>query len=56
MTAVRTVWVCVDPAKSVGDDDYIRVFESADAAEAWMAEHTDEAFAVERPVLPDTAP
>lgn len=54
MTVARTVWVCIDPAKSAGDDDHIKVFDSADAAEAWMTERNHEGFAVECPVLTDT--
>ena len=48
-----TVWVCVDTSKSAGDDGYFQVFVSADAAEAWMAEHAIDGFAVECPVLDD---
>ncbi|MBI5319650.1 hypothetical protein [Bradyrhizobium sp.] len=55
MTTVKTVWVCIDPARSPGDDDHIKVFDSADAAEAWMAERIPEGFAVECPVLSDGA-
>ena len=48
-----TVWVCVDTSKSAGDDGYFQVFVSADAAEAWMAEHDIDGFAVECPLLDD---
>ncbi len=45
-----TVWIYVDTSKGAGDDDYLRVFVSADAAEAWMAEHNIVGFAFEYPV------
>jgi hypothetical protein len=50
-----TVWVCVDPTKSVGDDDFFRVFASADAAEVWMVEHAIQGFAIECPVTSGAA-
>ena len=46
-----TVWVYIDLDKSPGDDDYVRVFVGADAAEGWMAEHNVVGFAVECPVI-----
>jgi hypothetical protein len=48
-----TVWIYVDTSKGAGDDDYLRVFVSADAAEEWMAEHKVEGFAIECPVRGD---
>ena len=42
---------CVDTSKGAGDDDYLRVFVSA--AEAWMAKHKVEGFAIECPVRGD---
>jgi hypothetical protein len=48
-----TVWVYVDTSKGAGDDDYLRVFVSADAAEAWMAKHNVVGFAIECPVRGD---
>ena len=48
-----TVWVYVETSKCAGDDDYLLVFVSADAAEAWMAEHKVVGFAIECPVRGD---
>jgi hypothetical protein len=33
-----TVWIYVDTRKDVGDKDHLRVFATADAAEAWFAD------------------
>ena len=43
-----TVWIYVDTSKDVGDN-HLKVFESADTAEARFAEHDPEgvAFAYE---------
>jgi hypothetical protein len=48
-----TVWIYVDTSKGAGDDDYLRVFVSVDAAEAWMAKQKVEGFALECPVIGD---
>jgi hypothetical protein len=34
-----TVWVYINTAKEVGDEDQLKVFASEDAAEHWFAKH-----------------
>jgi hypothetical protein len=31
-----TVWIYVDTRKQIGDKDHLRVFATAEAAEAWF--------------------
>jgi hypothetical protein len=38
-----TVLIYLDTSKQVGDPDHLKVFASADAAEAWFAENDPEA-------------
>jgi hypothetical protein len=40
-------------ARRVGDPDHLKVFASADAAEAWFAENDPEGVAFEYPVIAD---
>jgi hypothetical protein len=46
-----TVWIYVNTAKEVGDEDHLKVFASEEAAERWFAEHDPEGVAVEYAVL-----
>ena len=46
-----TVWIYVDTRKDVGDKDHLRVFATADAAEAWFADNDPEGFAFEYEVI-----
>jgi len=47
----NTVWVYINTAKEVGDEDHLKVFASEDAASAWFAEHYPEGVAFEYPVI-----
>jgi hypothetical protein len=47
---MTTVWVYVDTNKDVGDPDHLKVFASADAADAWLRDHDPEGVAFEYPV------
>lgn len=46
-----TLWIYVDTNKQVGDEDHLKVFASADAADAWFAEHDPEGVAFEYQVI-----
>jgi hypothetical protein len=46
-----TVWIYVDTSKQVGDVDHLKVFATAEAADAWFDEHDPEGVAFEYPVL-----
>jgi len=46
-----TVWIYINTAKEVGDEDHLKVFASEDAANAWFAEHYPEGVAFEYPVI-----
>jgi hypothetical protein len=46
-----TVWIYINTAKEVGDEDHLKIFASEDAANAWLAEHDPEGVAFEYPVL-----
>jgi hypothetical protein len=46
-----TVWIYVDTNKDVGDKDHLKVFATADAAEAWFAENDPEGVAFEYSVI-----
>ena len=48
---MKTVWIYVDTSKQVGDAEHIKVFASADAAEAWFAENEPEGVAFEYEVV-----
>jgi len=41
----------VDTSKQVGDHNHLKVFENADAAEAWFAENDPEGVAFEYDVI-----
>ena len=42
-----TVWIHVNTAKQVGDRDHLKVFDSQDAAQAWLAVNDPEGLAFE---------
>jgi hypothetical protein len=46
-----TVWIYINTAKEVGDEDHLKVFASEEAANAWLAEHDPEGVAFEYPVI-----
>jgi probable addiction module antidote protein len=46
----KLVWIYVDTRRQVADKDYLKVFASEDAANAWFAEHDPEGVAFEYPV------
>lgn len=48
---VKTVWVYVDTSKAAGDVDHLKVFDSADAANRWFAEHDTDGTAFDYPVI-----
>jgi hypothetical protein len=50
-----TVWIYVDTSKQVGDVDHLKVFASAEAADAWFAERDPEGVAFEYPVMKEAA-
>jgi hypothetical protein len=37
-----TVWIYINTAKEVGDDDHLKVFASEEAAERWFVENDPE--------------
>jgi hypothetical protein len=39
-----TVWIYINTAREVGDVDHLKVFATADAADAWFAEHDPRAL------------
>jgi hypothetical protein len=45
-----TVWIYVDTNKQVGDGDHLKVFATANAANAWFAERDAEGAAFEYPI------
>ncbi len=45
-----TVWVYVDTSKQVGDKSHLKVFATAEAAQAWFDENDPEGVAFEYPV------
>jgi hypothetical protein len=46
-----TVWVYVDTSRHVGDAEHLRVFATAEAADAWFEENDPEGVAFEYPVI-----
>ena len=46
----KTVWIYINTAKEVGDEDHLKVFANEDAANAWFAEHDPEGVAFEYPI------
>jgi hypothetical protein len=44
---MATVWIYVDTSKEVGDQDYLKVFASAEAAQNWFRDHDPEGVAFE---------
>jgi hypothetical protein len=46
-----TVWIYINTAKEVGDEDHLKAFASEEAAERWFAEHDPEGVAFEYPVI-----
>jgi hypothetical protein len=50
-TSVRTVWICADITRKVGDVDYLKVFESPGVFERWKETNDPEAVAVEYVVI-----
>jgi hypothetical protein len=46
-----TVWVYVDISCKVGDAGHLRVFATAEAADAWFKENDPEGVAFEYPVI-----
>jgi hypothetical protein len=45
--SVMTVWIYINTAKEVDDEDHVKVFASEDAASVWFAEHDPEGVAFE---------
>ena len=45
------VWIYVDSRKQVGDEEHLKVFASANAANAWFEENDLEGVAFEYPVM-----
>jgi hypothetical protein len=51
---MKTVWVYVNMSKQVGDKDHLKIFataDAADAAETWFQENDPEGVAFEYEVL-----
>ena len=46
-----TVFIYVNTSKQVGDRDHLKIFASADAAEAWFAENDAEGVAFEYEII-----
>ena len=46
-----TVFVYINPAKEVGDIDYVKVFANREAAERWFEENDPEGVAFEYEVI-----
>jgi len=51
MSEGKTVWIYIDTAREVGDEDHLKVFASEEAAERWFAEHDPEGVVFEYPVM-----
>ncbi|MGN8549221.1 hypothetical protein ACQPTN_33075 [Bradyrhizobium sp. 13971] len=47
---MKTVWIYMDTAKTIGDEDH-KVFASIEAAEMWFEENAPEGVAFEYAVL-----
>jgi hypothetical protein len=45
-----TVWIYVNTAAHVGDNDHLQVFASEEAAQRWLDQHDPEGVAFEYPV------
>ncbi|WP_194459866.1 hypothetical protein [Bradyrhizobium sp. CCBAU 53421] len=48
---MKTAWIYVDTNKMVGDKDHLKVFETIEAAQAWLKVNDTEGAAFEYPVL-----
>jgi hypothetical protein len=46
-----SVWVYVDTSRQVGDVEHLRVFATAEAADAWFKENDPEGVAFEYLVI-----
>lgn len=46
-----TVWIYIDTHKVIGDKEHLKVFATADAAEAWFDENDPEGIAFEYDVI-----
>jgi len=46
-----TVWVYVDTSRQIGDVDHLKIFATAEAADAWFKENDPEGVAFEYLVL-----
>jgi hypothetical protein len=51
---MKTVWIYIDTSKDVGDPDYLKVFASRDAADAWFEQNDPEGVAFEYEVLDES--
>jgi hypothetical protein len=46
-----TVWVYVDTSRQIGDVDHLKIFATAEAADAWFRENDPEGVAFEYLVI-----
>jgi len=46
-----TVWVYVDTSRQIGDVDHLKIFATAEAADAWFKENDPEGVAFEYLVI-----
>jgi hypothetical protein len=47
----NNVWIYVDTSKQVGDQNHVKVFANANAADTWFEENDTEGVAFEYEVL-----
>jgi hypothetical protein len=47
---MKTVWIYINTATQVGDEDHVKVFATEDAADRWFAENDPEGVAFEYPI------
>ena len=48
--SMKTVWIYVADYGRVGDEDWVKVFSSSDAAEEWLEQNDPEGVAWEYPI------
>jgi hypothetical protein len=47
---MKTVWIYVADCERVGDEDWVKVFSSGEAAEEWLEQNDPEGVAWEYPI------
>ena len=47
---MKTVWIYVTDYGRIGDEDWVKVFSSSDAADEWLEQNDPEGVAWEYPI------